>query len=402
MDKRSGAIQISGMSENFAFEAGRGIGMVGLGGITQAHRDGYRRFGLPVVAGCDPSPEARARFSREEPAAAVLDSVEDLLVDERVTVVDLAAPHLPAIREPLIEAVCRAGKPALIQKPLGFTYGEAVRYVEMMESAGLTVMVNQNSCFAGGVLEEGVRGVLVENRIGTPFLGRTYNAVCFDMGGHPWFGKGERWWTSDVSVHEIALLHLFFGPPESVMAVMGRDPEQPGVSREGFGHALLRYANGAVATVYSTGTYYGPMSVPYVLEMQGPQGILSLQPGLRCVWSLREDKGDSDPAVRSRKEPVSHGWFPDGFGMAMAHFFACLRAGETPLCSVQDNLYVMAVVEAMYRSAQDNRTVSLAEIMGPRFDAKYGPGALRGWLDWPRPEKLAGAKTWGDYSWERE
>lgn len=347
-------------------------------------------------------PPGRARFSNEEPGAAVFDSVEQLLGDERVAVVDLAAPHVPAIRVPLVEALCRSGKPVLIQKPLGFTYGEAVRYVEMMEAAGLTVMVNQNSCFAGGVLDEAARGVLLEGRIGAPFLGRTYNAVCFDMGGHPWFGKGDRWWTTDVSVHEIALLHLFFGPPESVMAITGRDPEQPGVVKDGFGHALLRYASGAAATVYSTGTYYGPMSVPYALEIQGPKGILSLQPGLRCVWSLRENKGDSDLQVCHRKVPVSHGWFPDGFGIAMAHFLACLGSRQTPICSVQDNLYVMAVVEAMYRSAQENRTVFLEEIMGARYGAGYGPGALHGWMDWPRPAKIPEAKIWGDYSWERE
>ena len=73
----------------------------------------------------------------------------------------------------------------------------------------------------------------------------------------------------------------------------------------------------------------------------------------------------------------------------MAHFRQALAAGQEPLCSVQDNLAVMAVVEATYRSGAEHRAVDVEEVMGARYPVGYGPGYTHGFSGWQPPVPVA-------------
>jgi predicted dehydrogenase len=363
-----------------------GIGLVGLGGITQAHRSGYHLFGLPVVAGCDPDEDARQRFRAGEPDAGVYGTLDEFLADERVEVVDLATPHRRETRVPQVERIAAAGKPVYIQKPLGFTYADALEMVGLVERAGVPGMVNQNMCFAPGALTL-ARQVVDERVIGDPFYAEIHLRLWFDTPLEHWYGKEQRWWTIGCTVHQLAVIHQVLGPPETVYAIAGTDPKQPGVTHDGFGNMLLRYANGRSAAILSTGAYYGQNQTTWLGErsyFQGPDGVID--------WHVEEPyalikRADTQPGG-SRVDAsvaVEGAWFPDAFGLAMDHFQYCVQHRQTPLCSVQDNLYVMATCEAVYRSSAENRVVPLAEIMGDRYDPDYGPGWRRGAADWPRP-----------------
>jgi hypothetical protein len=46
----------------------------------------------------------------------------------------------------------------------------------------------------------------------------------------------------------------------------------------------------------------------------------------------------------------------------------------------------MAVIEAIYLSSSQRRTVELVEIMGERHDAAYGTGWSHGYATWRAPD----------------
>jgi predicted dehydrogenase len=363
----------------------RGIGQVGLGGITVHHREGYRRLGLPVVAGFDPEPRARERLLGDTPSATAFDSLDALLADERVEVIDFAVPHHRELRSAVLKRVADAGKPTLIQKPLGMTYEDAHEYAKMFEKSGTPAMVNQNMCFTPGALEF-ENALLREHTIGQPFLARLTAQFLFDTSDHSWFGRDERWWTVGVSVHHFGLLQLIFGPPSSVYAVLGRDKAQPGVLHEGYGNVAFRYANGLHVLLDSTGTYYGVDEVRHTDErvwIQGTKGIIDWHPDRSYTVSRRSTSG---PGIESATSDAPVGtWFPDAFGLAMEHFQSALAAGKEPRCSISDNEYVMAAIEAAYISSAENRVVTLSEIMGDDFDPSYGTGWEHGFVDWVAP-----------------
>lgn len=364
-----------------------GIGQVGLGSITVPHREGYRLYRQPVVAGFDPDPAARARLAGDTPSATVHATLAELLADPAVGVVDLATPHRRSTRLPVLQQIVAAGKPFLVQKPLAMSYDDAVELVEVAESAGVVGMVNQNMCFTPSAIA--LAAALLDDRVvGDPFYAQLLCQYQFDTDYHPWFGKDERWWTIGLSVHHLGLLQLLFGPPESVFALTGRDPAQPGVTADGWGHLALRYPSGLQVVLVSTGTYYGTEQVRHGNEavwVQGPDGVVDWRPEGNVVVSSRGAAG----LERRELEPHARGpWFPHAFGLTMAHFRQALLAGREPLCSVQDNLAVMAVVEASYRSGADRRAVPLEEIMGQRYPAGYGSGYGHGFHAWTPPSPV--------------
>jgi predicted dehydrogenase len=361
-----------------------GIGQVGLGSITVPHREGYRLYAQPIVAGYDPDASARGRFAQDSPAAAVYDELDDLLADPAVGVIDLATPHRRETRLPVLAKIAEAGKPFLVQKPLAMTYLEALELVEIAEQAGVVGMVNQNMCFTPSAIAL-AQAVVADHVVGDPSYAQLLCQYQFDTDYHPWFGKDDRWWTAGLTVHHLGLLQLLFGPPETVFALTGHDRNQPGVTSDGWGHLAMRYPNGMQLMLVSTGTYYGAEEVRHGDEavwIQGPDGIIDWRPHGDVVISTRVTDGIQRRAIPPH---VTGSWFPHAFGLTMAHFRQALAAGSAPLCSVQDNLAVMAVVEATYRSGAENRAVSIEDIMGDRYAADYGPGYLHGFHQWRPP-----------------
>ena len=237
-----------------------GIGQVGLGSITVPHREGYRLYRQPVVAGFDPDETARARFHGDTPAATVHGSLAELLQDPAVGVIDVATPHHRATRLPVIEQIAAAGKPFLVQKPLAMSYVDALELVEIAETAGVVGMVNQNMCFTPSSIAL-MKAVVSDRVVGEPSYAQLLCQYQFDTDYHPWFGKDDRWWTAGLSVHHLGLLQMLFGPPETVFALTGHDVSQPGVTVDGWGHLALRYPSGLQLMLVSTGTYYGTEEV---------------------------------------------------------------------------------------------------------------------------------------------
>jgi predicted dehydrogenase len=66
--------------------------------------------------------------------------------------------------------------------------------------------------------------------------------------------------------------------------------------------------------------------------------------------------GEQTPEVKGT-------WFPDAFGNAMAHFIEALEADKPFHCDARDNLKSVAMIEATYISAAENRVVFPDELI---------------------------------------
>jgi predicted dehydrogenase len=116
------------------------IGVVGLGywGPNLA-RNFDRLPDVELAWICDASEDARARWSREFPAARATADLGDLLADDALDAVAIAT-HVPTHAE-LAERVLEAGKHCFVEKPLAQSVAEAERVVEAAERAGRVLMV---------------------------------------------------------------------------------------------------------------------------------------------------------------------------------------------------------------------------------------------------------------------
>jgi predicted dehydrogenase len=261
-------------------------------------------LGLPVVAGFDPNPEAVAQFREDEPGATVPGSLDALLTDPAVEVIDLAAPHHNHLRGPVMEQLAAAGKPVLVQKPLAEDYATALAYVEAADRHGTVMAMNQSMAHSANARAL-IEAVVADQVIGVPRHGGVTLRMLFDPSPDSWEGKVERWWTAGLTVHTLNLLQAMFGSPETVYAVTGCDLSQAAVAYDGFGDT-----SGIIRQTLAEASDDGPLA---------------------------------------------------GLGLGMAEFQRAIIEGRTPAYTIRDNLGVCATVEAIYRSSAENRVIHLNE-----------------------------------------
>src|SRR5215207_10327673 len=120
----------------------RGIGIVGCGGIVNyAHLPAYQASGFRVVACHDRDLTAAERTAADHHIPRVAATLDDLLVDDDVEIVDIAVT--PEAQVAIAERAAATGKHLLCQKPLAPDYPAAARLVATAREAGVKLAVNQ-------------------------------------------------------------------------------------------------------------------------------------------------------------------------------------------------------------------------------------------------------------------
>ena len=113
----------------------RRIAIVGAGTIVEvAHLPAYRLAGLEVVGLFDLDHERASRVAKEFGIETVYDSLEELLADERVAVVDVAV--LVEAQPDIVRQAIAAGKHLLCQKPFVQDLQVGRELIELADAAG--------------------------------------------------------------------------------------------------------------------------------------------------------------------------------------------------------------------------------------------------------------------------
>jgi len=114
------------------------VGIVGLG-VGAAHADGFRRLpdDYEVVVVADPD-AGRVEFAQSFTGAEGASTLEDVLARDDVDVVSLATP--PFLHRQQVEAILRAGKHAICEKPLVGSLAEVDALAEVEAQTGRWVM----------------------------------------------------------------------------------------------------------------------------------------------------------------------------------------------------------------------------------------------------------------------
>src|SRR5262245_35962286 len=120
------------------------IGCVGAGFIMRdCHLLAYRNAGFDPVAITSRDPTHAEAVARQYEIPRVHATVEELLADPQIEVLDIAVP--PDVQPSIIRAAAKHGKHIrgiLAQKPLAMSYREAKDSVDRCRQAGITLAVN--------------------------------------------------------------------------------------------------------------------------------------------------------------------------------------------------------------------------------------------------------------------
>lgn len=339
-----------------------GIGIIGAGAIVNAaHLPAYRKAGFNV-AGITDLDMVRAReTARKFDIPTVYESVDALLNDPAVHIVDIAVP--PWNQLALVRQAAGAGKHLLCQKPLSNVYAEAVEIVQIAAGAGIKLAVNQQMRWDQAI--RSARTLLNRGWLGEPVSATIDVGILTDWSAWSWLLAVKGLDLMYHSIHYFDSMRSLFGNPKQVWSMATRYPGQA-PEGETHTHTVLDFSptfrvlvavnhNNWTADRFAT------------LRIEGTDGYLTGTFGLLYNYPY----GRPDTLTFHSRSHYPHltfshefeeTWIPDSFIGPMGELMRAIEEGREPETSGDDNLNTLQIVHAAYRSIEERRAVSPAEI----------------------------------------
>jgi predicted dehydrogenase len=335
------------------------VGVVGLGFMGLTHINAYRK--LPdharLVAVCDavrqPVNGVLAGVTGNVAGSDTVDlgaavraytSIDDLLADPEVDLVDLCVPT--PLHVPQTLAALAAGKHVICEKPLARTSAQSRQIVEAAAAASTYFMPAMCMRFWPGwawlkqLKADGTYGQILTARFRRVSAPPGWSRDSYFKGGD---SGGALF---DLHVHDTDFVQFLFGRPSAVFST--------GVSRfsGATDHVVTQYIVPGGATVYSEGSWllasgfamsYTVMFERATIDYDSARGDAALQ-----VW----EEGKEPQVI------VPEG--PDGYVGELAHFLTAIRSGQPPtIVTAQDGLSAVEICEAEEKSVQTGQVVSV-------------------------------------------
>jgi predicted dehydrogenase len=381
------------------------IGMIGYKFMGKAHSHAYRD--LPMFFPDVPAPEMKLICGRNADAVKAAASQfgwqgyttdwRELISREDIDLVDINAPS-DAHKE-IALAAARAGKHVFCEKPLALTLKDSREMLQAVESAGVKHMVGFNYRFAPAVML--AKKLIQEGRLGDIYHFRAW--FLQDWIIDPDFplvwrlqkdiaGSGSH---GDLGAHLIDMAHYLLGDMTEVIGMnetfIKERPlpsEMTGLSAKGSKDGprgpvtvddatlfMARFANGALGSFEATRFAAGHRCTNS-FEINGSKGSVKFDfermNELQVYFT--DDKADvqgfrrvlaTDPA-----HAFSEAWWPPGHTIGYEHTFIhevvelmkSFHENRSPIPNFKDGVKCQEVLEAVDRSIDDRRWVSINEV----------------------------------------
>lgn len=289
---------------------------------------------------------------------------DELLARKDVHVVCITTPsgvHL----EPALAAI-RAGKHVVIEKPMEITTQRADEIIHAAELARVRLAPIFQARFGSGARR--VKAAIDADRFGRLVLASV--AVKWHRGANYYSGwKGTLALDGggaliNQAIHAVDLLQWFAGMPSEVFCFKTRRVHTR-IESEDTASATLRFASGALGTIEaSTALWPGWQRR---VEICGENGSIALEDDQIARWDFRE-AFPGDDAIRAEKEGAALG---SGAGAPNAISFVghqrqlqdlvdALHAGRAPALDGVEGRKAVALIEALYTSAESGALVKLS------------------------------------------
>ena len=389
------------------------IGFIGSGFIAHFHLKSLLGVRNVEVTGVySPTPAKREKFAKtvgelELGTCRAYDSLEALLAADDIDALWILSPNPTrlATMKAIADAV-KSGQSGVFavacEKPLARTLKEAREMLRLVEEAGLNHGYLENQVFSTAVL----RGKEIIWRRAVPGTGRPYLARAAEehSGPHePWFWQGQEQGGGvllDMMCHSIEVGRFLLtepGAPRSslkfksatgAVAVlkwaqpkyaadlskrMGNAVDYTRRPSEDFARGMLTFedeAGNEVIVEATTSWAYVGAGLRIQLELLGPEYALefsSLSTPLKIFISRAVEGGEGEDLVE--KQNAETGLMPVledeagvyGYTDENRHMVEAFRRGETPMETFADGVAVVQMLMALYKSAEEKRTVGADE-----------------------------------------
>ncbi len=346
------------------------VGIIGNGGIANAHMDGYKALGdeVELVACCDINfPKAKA-YAEKYSIPNCYDNCYDMLKNHKLDLVSVCTWN-NAHAECTIAAL-NFGCNVLCEKPMAMNTEEALKMKEAADKNGKLLMI-------GFVRRQGNDAAAAIDYINKGYVGDIYYAKasylrrCGFPGG--WFGNKELSGGGpliDLGVHVIDLSRYIMGCPKPV-TVFGAtfnkigarnhikgtewlsetEVEEPVFTVEDLATAMIRFDNGAVLQVeasFNLNTKHGCGDIIFFGDKAG----LNLSP-FELYTEVNNELADIIPHGKNDFD------FGRDFKREIKNFVDAVKGKAECLATAEDGVELMRILDAIYLSAETGKSVDI-------------------------------------------
>ena len=340
--------------------------LIGCGRIATNHILAVKNNGLELVAVCDILPDAMeallAKHGLENDNSIVrYTNYRELLAEhpelELVAIATESGEHAHIALDCI-----DAGINVIIEKPIAMSIADADEIIRRSEEKGVKVSACHQNRF--NVAVQKTRKALEAGRFGHLSHGSIHvrwnrNRDYYDQA--KWRGT----WAQDGGclmnqcIHGIDLLRWMMG--EDAIEVYGATRQQfhDWLEAEDVGVAVVKFANGAVATVEGTVNVY-PKNLEETLYLFGETGTVKVggtSTNNLDVWNFA-DETDEDEANKGLKEATSN-VYGNGHTSLYADVIDAIENDREPYVNALAGRNALEIVLAIYKSQKTGEPVKL-------------------------------------------
>jgi predicted dehydrogenase len=330
------------------------VGIVGGGAIAQvAHLPTLKKLkSVEVVALCDIDlPKARALADRFGVPDAH-DDIEDLLRAPGIQVAVICSPN--HLHESHILAALSADLHVLVEKPLAMSAASVQRIMRAAEKRNRVVMVGMNHRYRPDV--QIVRSFVQSGELGRVESVRgSWHVFRPSRNQLGWRQRRDQAGGGAMLDLGLSILDLGLwlgGTPAPVRVSAALDAAGKERAVEQSGSAFVVCENGMSLFVDVTWHHLGE-GERFGVGVRGSKGVAAINPLM--VWKeLHGVPMDVSPTGAVSRENA----FMASYRAEWAHFEAAI-GGEAKVASLQEHLVLHRIIDAIYKSADDGRDVTL-------------------------------------------
>jgi predicted dehydrogenase len=342
------------------------VGIVGAGGISEAHLQSLKKESRAVVqAIADVAEEFAVKQAKKHQIPQVYRDYKEMLTKEKLDAVIICVPNF--LHAPIAIEALKSGKHVLVEKPMALNSQLALQMKETAEQSGKVLMVAQNNRFH-------TETALLKKWIKENKLGHIYHAKTgwIRRNGIPGWGS---WFTQkelsgggpliDVGVHMLDLTlwlmdfpkpisvvgktYDVFGPKKKKISGWGRINEQGTYNVEDLAVAFIQFENGSSLILDVSWASHIAQEQAYV-QLYGQAGGVEFDLfSKRVIHYADRSEGPVDTIRHS-----SHG---DERLNLLKNFFDAVEGKVEPVCKPEQSVMVQRILDAIYLSAESGEMV---------------------------------------------
>lgn len=337
------------------------IGIVGAGGISKAHIEGYLAFPgrCEIVALCDIDPvkAAARRDVHGLEGARVYPDLESMLAAEQLDLVSITTP--PSAHADTTVAALEAGVHVLVEKPMAPSLEECDRMIAAQQASGRVLGVVAQNRFRDDMatlkeaLDSGLIGPVSHLAVNSAW---SRSLPYYDLWWRGTWASEGGGCTLNHAIHHLDLTLWLLGRPKAVTAVLA-NAQHDNAEVEDLSVAILAYDR-ALAEVTSSVVHHGEEQY---LVVQGQKARIS-QP-----WKAIADQfapngfpSGSDDELVARLDALAAAHVPlahSGHAGQIGDLLDAIDTGRPPAITAQDGRDAIELVTAIYQAGIERRTV---------------------------------------------